>query len=49
MIFQFIGSFHLWDGSWNKPADERAAGDNIGPLYEFLLKNYRLREELSRI
>jgi len=41
--------FILWDGSWNKPAVERANGDNIGPLHEFLLKNYRLREELSPV
>ena len=41
--------FILWAGSWNKSADERAVGDNIGPLYEYLLENYRLREELSAL
>jgi hypothetical protein len=39
----------LWDGSWSKPANERADGDNIAPLYQFLLENYRLRQELTPV
>lgn len=48
---QFVGSvieslkkdppkYILWDRSYSIPAGQRADGDHIGPLYEFLLQNY---------
>jgi hypothetical protein len=30
----------LWDRSYSFPTEQRASGDHIGPLYEYLLQNY---------
>ena len=36
--------FILWDNNYNKPAEARAAGDHLEPLYQFLIANYRPTE-----
>lgn len=36
----------LWDGNWSSAASERAPGDHLGPLYEFLTTKYQLRQTL---
>jgi hypothetical protein len=41
--------FILWDGSWSIEPSERAPGDNLGPLYDHLRRNYRLRQPFTQI
>lgn len=41
--------FILWDGNWSKPAHERRAGDNLGPIYELLRTRYQLRQQLAPV
>lgn len=31
----------LWDNNWNKPIEQRAPGDNLAPLYDYLTSEYR--------
>ena len=37
--------FIIWQGSWSKPEEERKTGDNLAPLWEFILSNYQLKKE----
>lgn len=39
--------FILWNGSWSKPQSMREANDNVGPLFDYLQGNYRLRESFT--
>ena len=39
----------LWDGSWSKSQDERAPGDSLGQIFDFLQNNYALRNRLQPI
>lgn len=41
--------FILWDGKWTRPASERAADDNLAPLYQFMTENYHLKQRLTPI
>ena len=34
-----------WHGGWSKEPDQRAPGDNLAPLWEFIRTNYRLKKE----
>lgn len=33
----------IWPAVWSKPANERAPGDNLGPLWDFVLERYERR------
>lgn len=35
----------VWDGKWTKPAESRVAGDNLEPLWQFIVNNYDLAME----
>ena len=35
----------VWEGSWSKSPDERAPGDNLAPLWDFVQRNYRMTAE----
>lgn len=35
----------VWDGNWSKAAELRVAGDNLEPLWQFIVTNYDLAME----
>jgi hypothetical protein len=37
----------IWEGSWSKLPEERAPGDNLAPLWDFVQQNYRLTAEFG--
>ena len=39
--------FVIWDGKWNKPPEQRAAGDHLAPLYDYLQRHYVLEREFT--
>jgi hypothetical protein len=39
--------FILWDGKWSKPEADRAPGDNLAPLYDYLRQHYEFRKAFT--
>jgi hypothetical protein len=35
----------VWQGTWSKPAEQRAVGDNLQPLWDFVRNNYEFEVE----
>jgi hypothetical protein len=38
-----------WHGGWSKEAAERAPGDNLAPLWDFIRRNYHLKKEFLEV
>jgi hypothetical protein len=32
----------IWPRTWSKPQEERAAGDNLDPLWQFISRRYHV-------